>query len=154
MGLREVVQEIIAKAAYRRTEARGFRLGHELADWIAAEAEVARMPHIFSAADEPHNRLPDESCTAAAQHPRLDMRPGLQEGHERCTDNVMDLWEFYYYGNGKWTWLNTTPEGYRHSSDAFDSWIEAMADAIQDTFQAGESGIGDIKPSRRSEPRA
>lgn len=31
---------LIAKAAYYRAERRGFAPGHELADWLAAEAEV------------------------------------------------------------------------------------------------------------------
>jgi hypothetical protein len=31
---------LIAKAAYFRAERRGFRPGHELEDWLAAEAEV------------------------------------------------------------------------------------------------------------------
>ena len=33
-------QEMIAEAAYHRAEARGFAPGHELEDWLAAEAEV------------------------------------------------------------------------------------------------------------------
>jgi hypothetical protein len=33
-------QALIAKAAYFRAERRGFRAGHELEDWLAAEAEV------------------------------------------------------------------------------------------------------------------
>jgi hypothetical protein len=31
---------LIASAAYFRAEKRGFRTGHELEDWLAAEAEV------------------------------------------------------------------------------------------------------------------
>jgi len=31
---------LIAKAAYFRAERRAFRAGHELDDWLAAEAEV------------------------------------------------------------------------------------------------------------------
>ena len=31
---------LIAKAAYFRAQRRGFRAGHELEDWLAAEAEV------------------------------------------------------------------------------------------------------------------
>ena len=33
-------REMIAKAAYLRAERRNFRPGHELEDWLAAEAEV------------------------------------------------------------------------------------------------------------------
>jgi hypothetical protein len=33
---------LISKAAYLRAEQRGFRPGHELDDWLAAEAEVDR----------------------------------------------------------------------------------------------------------------
>jgi hypothetical protein len=33
-------QSMIAKAAYFRAERRDFRPGHELEDWLAAEAEV------------------------------------------------------------------------------------------------------------------
>jgi hypothetical protein len=33
-------QALIARAAYFRAEKRGFRAGHELEDWLAAEAEV------------------------------------------------------------------------------------------------------------------
>lgn len=32
--------QLITEAAYRRAEARGFVAGHELDDWLAAEAEV------------------------------------------------------------------------------------------------------------------
>jgi hypothetical protein len=31
---------LIARAAYFRAEKRGFKAGHELEDWLAAEAEV------------------------------------------------------------------------------------------------------------------
>lgn len=31
---------LIARAAYFRAQSRGFEPGHELADWLAAEAEV------------------------------------------------------------------------------------------------------------------
>lgn len=34
---------LIAQAAYFRAERRGFRAGHELEDWLAAEAEVERQ---------------------------------------------------------------------------------------------------------------
>ena len=33
---------MIATAAYFRAEKRGFQAGHELEDWVAAEAEIAR----------------------------------------------------------------------------------------------------------------
>jgi Protein of unknown function (DUF2934) len=33
-------QAMIARAAYFRAEKRGFKNGHELEDWLAAEAEV------------------------------------------------------------------------------------------------------------------
>jgi hypothetical protein len=33
-------QSLIARAAYFRAEKRGFRAGHELEDWLAAETEV------------------------------------------------------------------------------------------------------------------
>lgn len=33
-------QALVAKAAYFRAEGRGFAAGHELEDWLAAEAEV------------------------------------------------------------------------------------------------------------------
>ncbi len=33
-------QNLIAEAAYRRAEQRNFEAGHELEDWLAAEAEV------------------------------------------------------------------------------------------------------------------
>jgi Protein of unknown function (DUF2934) len=36
-------RDLIAKAAYFRAERRGFRAGHELEDWLAAEAEVDRQ---------------------------------------------------------------------------------------------------------------
>lgn len=36
--------ETIATAAYFRAEQRGFAPGHELADWLAAEAEVCGTP--------------------------------------------------------------------------------------------------------------
>lgn len=34
----------IAEAAYYRAERRGFAPGHELDDWLQAEAEIARRP--------------------------------------------------------------------------------------------------------------
>jgi hypothetical protein len=34
---------LIAQAAYFRAERRGFAPGHELEDWLAAEAEVLRV---------------------------------------------------------------------------------------------------------------
>lgn len=34
---------LIAKVAYRRAERRNFEPGHELDDWLAAEAEVDRQ---------------------------------------------------------------------------------------------------------------
>lgn len=34
-------RDMIATAAYFRAERRGFELGHELDDWLAAEIEVA-----------------------------------------------------------------------------------------------------------------
>jgi hypothetical protein len=36
-------QSMIAKAAYLRAERRNFAPGHELEDWLAAEAEVDRQ---------------------------------------------------------------------------------------------------------------
>ncbi len=35
--------QMIAEAAYFRAEARGFAPGHEMEDWLAAEAEVDRL---------------------------------------------------------------------------------------------------------------
>jgi len=37
---RDVRHDLIAMAAYLRAERRGFEPGHELQDWLAAEAEV------------------------------------------------------------------------------------------------------------------
>jgi hypothetical protein len=36
-------EELIAEIAYCRAKARGFEPGHELDDWLAAEAEVKRI---------------------------------------------------------------------------------------------------------------
>jgi hypothetical protein len=38
----EELRRLIAEAAYYRAKQRGFAPGHELEDWIAAEAEVIR----------------------------------------------------------------------------------------------------------------
>jgi hypothetical protein len=38
-GLHEERHALIAKAAYMRAKRRGFEAGHELEDWLAAEAE-------------------------------------------------------------------------------------------------------------------
>lgn len=35
--------QMIATAAYRRAEQRGFESGHELEDWLAAEAEIREL---------------------------------------------------------------------------------------------------------------
>lgn len=37
-------QTMIAEAAYYCAERRGFAPGHELEDWLRAEAEIARSP--------------------------------------------------------------------------------------------------------------
>jgi hypothetical protein len=39
----EARQALIAKAAYYRAERRHFEPGHDVEDWVAAEAEVDRM---------------------------------------------------------------------------------------------------------------
>ena len=39
---REELQKLISEAAYYRAKHRGFEPGHELEDWIQAEAEVMR----------------------------------------------------------------------------------------------------------------
>jgi hypothetical protein len=39
---REELQKLISEAAYYRAKQRGFQPGHELEDWIQAEAEVMR----------------------------------------------------------------------------------------------------------------
>jgi hypothetical protein len=39
---REELQKLISEAAYFRAKQRGFEPGHELEDWIQAEAEVMR----------------------------------------------------------------------------------------------------------------
>jgi len=36
-------QMLVARAAYFRAEKRGFAPGHELQDWVEAEAEVLRL---------------------------------------------------------------------------------------------------------------
>lgn len=36
------LSKLIAEAAYYRAQQRGFEPGHELDDWVAAEAEVRR----------------------------------------------------------------------------------------------------------------
>ena len=36
------VKKLVAEAAYFRAKQRGFAPGHELDDWVAAEAEVRR----------------------------------------------------------------------------------------------------------------
>lgn len=38
-------QEYIEKCAYFKAAARGFAPGHELEDWLAAEAEIIRRTH-------------------------------------------------------------------------------------------------------------
>ena len=39
---REELEKLISEAAYFRAKQRGFQPGHELEDWIQAEAEVMR----------------------------------------------------------------------------------------------------------------
>jgi len=39
----EELNRMIATAAYHRAEQRGFAAGHELEDWLAAEAEIRRQ---------------------------------------------------------------------------------------------------------------
>jgi len=41
-------QALIAEGAYYRAERRGFAPGHELDDWLAAEAELARDPAVLA----------------------------------------------------------------------------------------------------------
>jgi hypothetical protein len=64
-----------------------------------------------------------------------------------------DEWEFYHYRDGRWTWRNVTQEDVRLSDRAFESWIEAIADAIAEGFEAGESHIAFERDSRRASPR-
>ena len=49
----ELRRDIVAQAAYFRAERRGFEPGHDLEDWLAAEAEVdaALAMGLASAAD-------------------------------------------------------------------------------------------------------
>jgi hypothetical protein len=55
---------LIAKAAYFRAQRRGFRAGHELEDWLAAEAEVEqhladsrrRSDHVLTSQRSKHAR--------------------------------------------------------------------------------------------------
>ena len=37
---REQLRQAIAKAAYYRAQSRGFAPGHELEDWLCAQAEI------------------------------------------------------------------------------------------------------------------
>jgi hypothetical protein len=43
-------RSIIAEAAYFRAEKRGFVLGHEMEDWLAAEIEVANVLQLVTLA--------------------------------------------------------------------------------------------------------
>ena len=63
-----------------------------------------------------------------------------------------DHWDFYRYPDGRWTWRNVRDEDACLSEHAFDSWIEAMADAINKGFEAGESALAE-RESRRLRPR-
>lgn len=64
-----------------------------------------------------------------------------------------DEWQFYEYGDGHWTWRNVRRERVRSSERAFDTWIEAIADAIHSGFELGECAITYDGKSRRSTPR-
>jgi hypothetical protein len=44
-GAHEERHALIAKAAYMRAKRRGFEAGHELEDWLAAEAEINSSPN-------------------------------------------------------------------------------------------------------------
>lgn len=44
---------MIEAAAYLRAEQRGFEPGHELEDWLQAEAEVAGLPEFSVALSQP-----------------------------------------------------------------------------------------------------
>lgn len=46
----EELNRMIAAAAYYRAEQRGFAAGHELEDWLAAEAEVKHLLGEYGAA--------------------------------------------------------------------------------------------------------
>ncbi|MBK1649217.1 DUF2934 domain-containing protein [Rhabdochromatium marinum] len=43
-----VKEEIIAEIAYFKAQQRGFDVGHEMEDWLAAEAELAKMATFLS----------------------------------------------------------------------------------------------------------
>ena len=62
-------------------------------------------------------------------------------------------WEFYQYRDGRWTWRNVGANATRESQQAFESWAEAMVDAINEGFEAGESSIAFDGRSRRAHPR-
>jgi hypothetical protein len=69
------------------------------------------------------------------------------------TDGHSGEWSFYEYEHGRWTWQSVTPEACTHSAQAFESWIETIADAIEHGFSAGDSNIVFEGKSRRAHPR-
>jgi hypothetical protein len=107
---------------------------------------------------------PDTYQKIAEAAYRIAQARGFTPGHELedwiAAENFMatedrrmlDQWEFYHYSDGSWTWRNVCQEASRLSDQAFDSWIEAMADAINTGFEAGGSVIAERK-SRRARPR-
>ena len=123
--------EVVARAAYFKAEARGFAPGHELADWADAEREQVQMTN-------DHAR-DDASATTETQQ----LEP----------DSDHACWYFYEYPDGRWTWLRRAAVHHEQSGRAFDSWIEALANAIGRGFSVGSSDIAYEGKSRRSMPR-
>jgi hypothetical protein len=125
--------EATARAAYFKAYARGFAPDHELADCTGAERELVKIMGCDGARNE---------ASAPAETQQLE------------TDcDGADGWFFYEYPDGRWTWLRRTAVDQEQSGRAFDSWIEALANAIARGFTAGISDVAYEGKSRRSLPR-
>jgi hypothetical protein len=99
-------------------------------------------------ADHPHFRFPLHLEHPATRKPRSVARRGIAG---RTTGAAARSDQSTGIGEGP-SWRNVCPGGSQLSDQAFDNWVEAIADAISEGFEAGESALVE-RESRRAQPR-
>jgi hypothetical protein len=65
----------------------------------------------------------------------------------------MDNWQFYRHTNDKWSWSNVTLTSSSESVGQFDSFVQAMGNAMRHGFLPGLSKVSAIQAERRSSRR-
>jgi hypothetical protein len=65
----------------------------------------------------------------------------------------MDDWKFYQHRDQKWSWRSLTASAAKESVGQFESFIQAMGDALRHGFEPGISKVTAIQAERRCKPR-